>query len=267
LGEVSADKIPQIIEVDYETCPVITLQPKDIIAGLGQDVSFTIRATAKANYLWQMNNDGTWKDVAGINFEDKASAVFKINDIPLSLNNTKFRCIVSNDCFVTSSVVTLTVVVTGSIYGTLTYNNFSKSPLSNTKMFLYTSENIKKDSTITDLKGYYNFDSLYPGEYRVNPEIKYKWDGVNPTDALMTNKFYLYNYIFKNELIRKSADVNGDLFVKPDDALLINKRYTGFIDSFKVDDWLYNSDVITMKGENVLFNIRAICAGDVNASF
>ncbi len=267
LGSVSYEKIPQSIRIDSSYCPVIILQPNDTMFYPGTDVCFTTKASKNVNYLWQMNTNGNWTDIIGINYSDKASSVLKISDVPQSFNNTLYRCIISNNCSVTSNSVTLKITTLPVIYGILNYNNVATTPIKSTKVNLYNSEGKRIDSTTTNTSGFYRFFNIDDGKYILKPDIKAKSGGFNPTDALLVNRNYITLYQFKDELKKKAADVNEDTDINPTDALLINRRYIGILKSFKPTNWKYQSDTITVKGADINYNIKAICTGDVNGSF
>ena len=58
-----------------------------------------------------------------------------------------------------------------------------------------------------------------------------------------------------------------DKKINPVDALSVNKRYIGLINRFGIFDWLFENIKITIKDDNIIQNIKAICAGDVNCSY
>jgi hypothetical protein len=214
-----------------------------------------------------MNIDGSWTDISGINYSDKATSALKLTDIPQSFNNAKYRCIISNDCAVTSNTATLKVITVPVISGNLTYDNNSASPLISTKIILYNNLERKIDSTITNEAGYYVFHIPLNGIYYLKPEFSAKPGGFNPIDALFVNRFFINLYTFGDILKKKAADVNNDASINPSDALMINRRYIALIKSFKIPDWLYLSNPITVYGADINYNIKVICSGDVNSSF
>ena len=79
------------------------------------------------------------------------------------------------------------------------------------------------------------FNDIAAGIYTFSATMNKQWGGVNPIDALMTNRNYIKLYNFKDNLYKQAADVNKDGKVNPIDALLINRRYIKLISSFNLD--------------------------------
>jgi hypothetical protein len=94
-----------------------------------------------------------------------------------------------------------------------------------------------------------------------------EWGGSNPLDALLVVRYYLGAHTFSNHLREVAANVNNDQAINPVDALLINKRYIGIISKFNISDWLFDKPQVIVFGANVTQDMKAICSGDVDASF
>lgn len=155
------------------------------------------------------------------------------------------------------------------ILGNLTYDNKSNTPLKNVKLYLINSKDTIIDSTFTDATGHYIFNNVYNGNYTLlpAPNTLPVWGGVNPADALLIDRSYISLYNFTDGLLKRAGDINEDGKVNPIDALLINRRYIHLINKFKVSDWLFDNLNVTVNGDNVIHNIKAVCAGDVNGSY
>jgi len=113
------------------------------------------------------------------------------------------------------------------------------------------------------------------GTYTLSTSTTIKWGGVNPVDALLVNKHYVglpMPYIW-DALETLAGDVNNDKAINPVDALLINKRYVGLINKFTdknanvLPDWLFTIPTVTIDNLGITQNIKALCLGDVNASY
>jgi hypothetical protein len=74
-------------------------------------------------------------------------------------------------------------------------------------------------------------------------------------------------YSFTDNLLKTAADVSGDTKINPVDALYLNRRYIGLITKYKVSDWLFDNLTVKVNGSDVIHNIKAVCAGDVNGSY
>jgi hypothetical protein len=151
------------------------------------------------------------------------------------------------------------------IYGTVTHDNKISSPLSDVKLILRNESNEIIDSTLTDITGNYRFNDIADGTYTIYASTNKPSGGFDPVDALLINRFYMGTYNFPNNLRRAAADLNGDNKLNPQDALMIIKVFYGAIDSL---GWIFDTTQPVVKsGENVVYNIKGICRGDVNASF
>ena len=84
---------------------------------------------------------------------------------------------------------------------------------------------------------------------------------------MIINRSYIGVYSITDTLLKRTADVNGDGKITPLDALLVNRRYIGVYKKFKIPDWLYSRPVIKVNGEDVIQEIKAVCAGDVTGSY
>ena len=74
-------------------------------------------------------------------------------------------------------------------------------------------------------------------------------------------------YKLTDPLKRLAADVNNDNKINPTDALIINRRYIGVLNKYKITDWLFSNPTVNINGFDITKNIIALCAGDVNASY
>ncbi len=90
--------------------PVITSQPQSATLCLGSNATFTVAATGTSlTYLWQTSTDGTtYTTASGTN----NAASYTVSNIQVSMNNTRYRVVVSGTCSPasTSTAAVLTVV-------------------------------------------------------------------------------------------------------------------------------------------------------------
>ncbi len=88
--------------------PVITTQPSNISVCTGGNVTFTsATSTANVNYQWMLSIDG---GTNYINIQNANSSTFTISNVANSLNNNKYKVVMTTACGLsTSNVATLTV--------------------------------------------------------------------------------------------------------------------------------------------------------------
>ena len=116
------ENIFETIKTDINSCPQITINPKDTTTCEGNSVVLRSGAISNypsensdLNYSWQVNKGNGWTNLAENNYSGQASPLLRISNIPLSFNNYKYRCIVSNQCTSTSLSATLTVTPFASV--------------------------------------------------------------------------------------------------------------------------------------------------------
>jgi hypothetical protein len=199
-----------------------------------------------------------------INFKD-------ITPINYPLRGTGYVTQYNNFVYLRSDTnlykLTTVQIPKNTINGNFIYNNNYNSPLKNVKLYLINSEDKRVDSTNTDSTGHYGFINVKNDTYTIEPIITIKWDGVNPNDALIINRAYIWIYAITDNLFKSAADVNGDSKVNPTDALMVNRRYIKMLSKYNIPDWLYEKPVITIKDNGVIQDIRAVCAGDIDGSY
>jgi hypothetical protein len=137
----------------------------------------------------------------------------------------------------------------------------------NTTVYLETAEGTKLDSAKTDGSGAYSFSKVANGTYKLICTTTLSWGGANPIDALLINKHYIGSVKITEPLRLRAADVTGDGKINPSDALAVLRRFITIIPTFLVQDWLYDNPVITVNNADVIQDIKANCAGDVNGSY
>ena len=101
----------------------ISSQPEAVTACAGSNASFSVTATGtSAQYQWQVSTDGgsSFNDINGA-----TSSTLNLTGVTASMNNNRYRVIVSNNCpsNVISSVVVLTVSIPASITSQPVNNN------------------------------------------------------------------------------------------------------------------------------------------------
>ncbi|MBP7496479.1 MAG: immunoglobulin domain-containing protein [Bacteroidales bacterium] len=240
--------------------PIINVSSVIQFKLIGDNIKYSLSpgGTPPFEYQWILNDNNI--EGATLDFYEKISINYSDTGL--------YKCLIKNSCGQSLiDIATLRITISGfNVEGTVTYfkNNYT---LKNVKIILKNTENIKIDSTTTDVNGYYKFKKLSTNDYILEFSNPAAWAGVNPVDALICIRNYLSMYKINDPLQRKTADVDDDNKITPIDALLINRRYLGIIKKFKIADWLYDTYKFTIINNNLQVDIKAICAGDVNASF
>lgn len=153
-----------------------------------------------------------------------------------------------------------------SVSGILSYKNSSNTPLPGSLIYLLKNGITKCDSVFTGFNGEFQFNNVENGIYSLSVLPAVKWGGVNSTDGLLIRKYQIGEYLF-DSLQQKAADVNGNSFINSTDALYIRRRVAGLDSTFAAGDWVFDKTYFTLQDVNLVFNITALCTGDVNLSF
>lgn len=86
--------------------PVITTQPINVTAKVGQTATFSVTATGATSYQWWSSTGGTFTAMAGQTAASRTTAPLLITS-----NGNKYYCVVSNASgSVQSSIITLSVI-------------------------------------------------------------------------------------------------------------------------------------------------------------
>jgi len=112
-GTCTPAVISNTATLTIHTSPVITANPanKTICEGLVHN--FTVAATGTAlTYQWQVNNGGGWTNLfnTGI-YSGATTSSLALTNIPPSVNNYQYRCIVSGACAPSATSTAATLVV------------------------------------------------------------------------------------------------------------------------------------------------------------
>jgi hypothetical protein len=241
--------------------PSLNIAPIAITKNTGESLTFTLSPSGATPiaYQWLKNNI----PIAGATDNTYLDSNVECTDAGV------YSCSMSNVCGSISKLVsTVTVTNCGgyTIGGTVYYANTSQTPINSSMVYLETMEGVKKDSAVTGADGTYIIFNVADGSYKLVCSTTKAWGGADPLDALIINRTYVGSYTISDPLKQKAADVNNDTKINPADALSINRRYAGIIQKFGIPDWLFEETSVTVNGGNISQNIRAICAGDVNAS-
>ncbi|MCD4790873.1 MAG: hypothetical protein K8R37_12820, partial [Bacteroidales bacterium] len=176
-------------------------------------------------------------------------------------DNTAKGIVIFEDFAQIPSIPTATTLLSGNVWynGTLT-------DMENALMEIFDFGGSPIENTTTNGSGYYAFSSFTSGNYTMDITPDDVFGGVNSTDALLIlNHFAHIDTLEGMELA--ASDVNYSQTVNGTDALFVMKRYTGMITSFPSGDWLYNTENLTINGNQVVNDFAMLCFGDVNSSY
>jgi hypothetical protein len=245
-----------------ESKPTINIYPVTQTKIEGESITYVLNPLGSPPlfYQWKKNN---------INIPDATGDSYKVASITCG-DAGNYSCEISNNCGkITTPVGTLIVNGCGifTVSGTVIYDNKNLTPMTSTAVYIETTEGVSIDSTMTDNSGLYTFFDLPNGSYKLTCKSEKAWGGGNPVDALLINKYFIGLYNFTGILRQKAADVTNDGRINPADALQINRRFVGLINHYSLNDWLFEVPVINANGSDILQDIKAICAGDVDGSY
>ena len=245
------------------TKPIISTAPVTQIKKVGESATYSLTPSGGGpyTYAWYKNNNL----ISG-----NSGNIYTISSIILS-DAGHYTCLITNDCGSNTAEIGTLIVEDGLQYkasGTITYDNSSNTPITNTLISLINPDLTPLDSIYTDNAGYFTFNkSVKNGVYSLSLKIKKTWGGANATDALLISKYFVKLYTFKDALTLKAADVDNNTKVNSTDALTINKRFVKIIPSFVIGDWLNDINTLIVNGSDVVQNIKVICTGDVNGDY
>ena len=105
------------VVLTVSAAPTISNEPASVSECTGSGASFSVTATGgNYSYQWQSNASGSFENLANAGiYSNVTTATMSISSVN-GLNNTVYRCIISNaSCNVTSSTAILTVNITPTI--------------------------------------------------------------------------------------------------------------------------------------------------------
>jgi hypothetical protein len=171
---------------------------------------------------------------------------------------------------------------THSISGIASYENNPQTQLSGLKIVLLNGSQ-PVDSVTTSSSGYYAFNGLSNGTYRLQVKTAHPtglwqtWAGVNNTDYLIVSNHVAGTTLLPSNppVIRITANVKtGNPAINNDDALAIRQAAKSGWGFFDIPKWVFSgttaatplSDIVVSCAD-VTRNIKGLCAGDVNGSY
>ena len=144
---------------------IVDISPTANPACSGSDVTFTALATnggTDLSYLWEVN---------GVNAGTNSSTYTYIplnNDTVTCLSISNTTCATGNHTSGDTIKMTVNNCLYFSISGYVKYENKDSTAIQNTDVYLANSSDIIFDNTITDNTGYYIFDNIVNGTYKLS---------------------------------------------------------------------------------------------------
>lgn len=93
----------------------INTQPVDNTVCAGSNAVFSIIASNAVSYQWQVDNGSGWTDIINnVIYSGATTNTLSIAGATVSMNNYKYRCVVTNSCGVVNSLSALLIVNTPS---------------------------------------------------------------------------------------------------------------------------------------------------------
>jgi hypothetical protein len=167
---------------------------------------------------------------------------------------------------------TLNIVIqAANLFGQVTYNNQYETPLNGVTVTLRNTATGQWVADATSgvgpggVPGYYSFNNIPNGTYRIRAAYNGPWGGNNATDALaiQLNVIGSYPLFYLRDSV---ADVNGSWTKTALDALYVKLRTIGMITSYPAGDWEFTDTTVTITSAATI-NLKGLCVGDVNASY
>jgi hypothetical protein len=157
----------------------------------------------------------------------------------------------------------LSTLLLSSIYGTVTYNNVSSSPMKLVNLTLSGGDTYGP----TTNNGIYYFTGMANGSYTIASTCSNTWGGLTSFDATLIAR-YLGSIIPFTALQIKAADVNLSTTVTTFDATLLKRR----LGSIATPQWTAPNYIFEVPTVNVVAglgtsNFKSLCSGDVNGSY
>ena len=227
---------------------------------IGNDPAYTCNLFG--NELYEVYNNTSNTIDARYNYWGTGDSAMIASRIYDYYDNTSKGIVIFEDFAQVPSLPTATTLLSGNVW----YNNAASTDMENALMEIFDFGGSPISSTNTNSSGYYSFGSFASGNYTMDITPDDVWGGVNSTDALLIlNHFAHIDTLEGMELA--ASDVNYSQTVNGTDALFVMKRYTGMITSFPSGDWLYNTENLTINGNQVVNDFAMLCFGDVNSSY
>ena len=139
-------------------------------------------------------------------------------------------------------------------------------PMSNVTVKLSTLDGTVVQTVLTDNLGYYVFDTVTEGTYKVNFTTDQPAGGIELCDAYMIEQYLAGNMTF-SEIQKLAADVNGDDTISSLDWEQITYGYLNGGNPFPVGEWVFETKTITILGESGDGDVNlGSSAGDISGS-
>ncbi len=158
------------------------------------------------------------------------------------------------------------VVETGHrIFGSIYYDNEDTTAVDSVWVILR-NETMAIDSFQTRAPGEYCFSNVQAGQYHIECRSVRTSGGSSSLDAFLILKhFTQFNFLTGLRLLAASTDTYP--WINAIDGLLVHRKFTGAIPHYNAPEWIFETKTVLMTNENLNIPIRAICRGDVDASF
>lgn len=102
-----------VVNITANPCPLtISGQPSSTTACAGSTATFAVSSAQATNYQWQVNTSTGFVNISDdATYSGTATNVLSVSNVISSMNNSVYRCIVSDgaSCFIISSIAVLTV--------------------------------------------------------------------------------------------------------------------------------------------------------------
>jgi hypothetical protein len=169
----------------------------------------------------------------------------------------------TDPCLYANDLSTLTL---SSLYGTIVYNNFAQTPLTNCNATLYQGASVIDVSPATDVTGLYMFTGIPDGAYTIQTTLVKAVGGITTVDGILIARFAVGLGTF-SPLQFKAGDVNVSGSISTTDGILVKRRAVGLTSPWPAADYVFevpNASVASGLGTS---SFKGLCSGDVNGSY
>lgn len=154
-----------------------------------------------------------------------------------------------------------------SISGTIQYDNSVATPMSNCIIIAKDSSGAEIAKDTSDANGNYKLDNLSKANYNLQIITDKAPGGVNTFDVI-TIRQYIVNLITLSPIQIKACDINQNQVVNGTDVLPIRRKLANYPEvNWRIPNYVFYPDSITINDSDTELNIKSLCGGDVNRSY
>jgi hypothetical protein len=174
-GQNNCSSVTGNLNIQVKAPQSINVQPVPVASYSGKNASFSVNATGSdLAYKWQVNSGSGWQNITdNATYKNSATATLQLINIPTSMNNSQYRCVISGCGPVLNSdaaVLTVTQAISVNIKVLL------EGPYNPATGFMNTGMNASNLIPLTQpynnaYWNYYGTENVAPGFFAANPDL------------------------------------------------------------------------------------------------